>query len=756
MNETSQDELGEELKQLKVSSDCVKFSESQWAIINYGADFNELLAVKAGPGSGKTLTIARRIGRLLEDGMKPEDILVLSMTNRAVSSLKNQLADLIDNDQIDNLHMSTFHSFCGSLIDNYGALIDPNYSKKTLIDDQSWRNFSDIFLAKSISLHGTNVKGRLTPPKLEKLLHGIKTGEFSIENAASEFKVSLDYIRELMNYLESHGMIRYLDLITDALQMMETTSKMPDKNSWIPQVARYKAVFVDEFQDMHYLLLKIVKAVINYPTYDRKPNEIKHLTISGDPNQCIYGFLGSLPGLMDNLNQEFPGMIISQLSIKESFRLTPEILKVATEVALKSNNLKVEDFVYSTKLPTYKPIIYSKDSSSQEYSFIVQEIARLIFELEGLLKPCDFIVLSRTNQEVDDICTYLESCGFKSNVFSLTNPWIKSKVHVFLDILNVINQGPGSDFSLLCVIKQLDPQKGSRFRLSKLFTASENWGLSMEGKSPMLESYIVNRGNELNNIYKSHQEALNSILLFLENIKLERESLALNLDPRLIMESLYRIIKKTQIMSYLNRSETKRSEIGLSQQIKEHKLQLEEKLNQFFSSLMSSYDRFNETESQSFLDYFLSTYNEDNPILETNLVNISTVHTAKGLEFPVVFISGCKASFGSTPYWSTIFSEVPADEEKSRLFYVAVTRASHLLYVGTNSKFFHHSKDILSNFTWDLPKLQQSINSNGSLIDNIAINLGRQVNFSKIRTGRTIQLSRSFHTICKNLIRRIK
>lgn len=722
-------------------------TESQLEVINYPANFNELLAVTAGPGSGKTLTVATRIGKLIQDGMKPEEILVLSMTNRAVLSLKSQLRGIIPG-QVSKLHLSTFHSFCGALLDDYGLVVTPGYSKKRLVDDLSWRNFSDIFLGKSISLRGKKVQGTLSPAQLEKVLFSIKTGELTVEQATRKFKVSPDYLTELIDYLEKNGMMRYLDLITDALHMMEKSNVAGDPNAWIPQVARYKAVLVDEFQDMHYLLLKVIKSVVNYPTYDMEPGKVKHLTISGDPNQCIYEFLGSRPGLMKELDPEFPDMKTTQLTIKETFRLTPEVLKVASDVALKANGLLIENSLYSTKLPTYKPIMYSRDSGSEEHLFILKEIARLILELGGLLKPWDFIILTRTNKEIEQFHAFLENHGMKSNIFSLTNPWIKSKVHLFLDILSVINQGPGSDFLLLCAIRLLDVKVGARLRVSKLFVASENWRLEKESQFQMLESYIMNRGKTVDAIYKTQPLTLQAIFEFLDRIRIEREALALDLNPTKVVESLYRIINNTEIVNYMN-SPAPGKVNSYAELVKEHRIQLEENLNQFYATLTASYNKFSSDEHHSFIDHFLATYNEDNPILDTNLINLSTVHTAKGLEFPVVFLPGC-----SNSYWSAMFDKAPAHNETSRLFYVGATRASHLLYAGNKTQTTYPAF-VTSNFTREMPKLLEPVNSNGTLLDNFSINLGRKIDASRIEAGRSINLNlfRSFHTCCRRLIR---
>jgi len=732
---------------------ALSFSQAQ--IVKYPPSYDHILCIQAGPGSGKTFTVANRIAQLLRNGLKPEEILILSMTNRAVDSLSSHLRKLPDVD-LDQLHISTFHSFCAGIIDEYDVRTVSTAPKRRLMDDLSWRNFSSIFLGKSISISGTKIDGNLTPTQLEKLLQSIKTGEVTVDQASIKFGVSKLYISELLSYLDKNGMMRYLDFIVDALDMLKVTNALSDQEKWLHQVANYKVVVVDEFQDMHHLLLNIIKTVVSYPTYDQPQGTCKHLTIAGDPNQCIYEFLGSSPLLIEQLHKEFPTMEIDQMSIKESFRLTPEILKVATEVTLQPNGLSFDKDLYSTKLPTFKPILYSRSSPSEEYTFIAEEISRLILQLGGLLKPSDFIILTRTNKEIDSIKSHLDAYGFKCKILSLINPWIKSKVHVFLDILNLLNNGTGSDFGLLCVIKLLDTSPGSRLRLSKLFVASETWRNGREIQA--LESFILHKSKELVSIYKTQPATLRSIVLFLTRLGEERQKIAVDATPQQIITSLFEIVNDTKIMDYLNFSS---SEISAArpEQPKLYKRQLASHLDQFYDTLDVAYAKWKEHEQSSFLDYFLQTYNEDNNSLDQHSINISTVHTAKGLEFPIVFIPGSHNSYGSQLYFSNIFTDYPIEPEKARLFYVASTRASHLLYTGVyhKSSFRQFPQFIKDNFTQKLPDLQADVNKRGSLISNFSHNLNRPISPSHIARGTQLysQLYRLLHTLSKKTFPRV-
>lgn len=245
---------GKSLSDVRLENLSIFATESQAKVIEFPPDMNKILVVKAGPGSGKTSTIVKRIAYLISIGkLKPEEILVLSMANRSVNSLKKYLINTLGEDLTSGISINTFHSFCGGLVDQYGDQYSSSFRKKTLMDDLSWRSFSNIFLGKSISLSGRTVEGNLTPLSLEKLLIAVKSGNLTIPQAAYKYKVSKEYIEALIMYLENNGMIRYHDLLVNALELMDLSlqPQAVGNMNLIPQLKNYKAIIVDEFQDIH-------------------------------------------------------------------------------------------------------------------------------------------------------------------------------------------------------------------------------------------------------------------------------------------------------------------------------------------------------------------------------------------------------------------------------------------------------------------------------------------------------------------------
>lgn len=741
----------------------IEATASQFDIITHPAKPNTVLKINAGPGSGKTYTLVNRIAYLIKHhDVKPSEILVLSMSNRSVKSLQITLSATLGEETCKEMSINTFHSFCGSLIDTYGEFYDSNYSKMRLMDDLSWRNFSSLFLGSRIHLKGKNIEGNLTAPTLERLISEIKSGLMSISDASKNFRISEEYLLSLIDYLNQNGMIRYNDLITNAIDLMNQSLNLTNEAGdpqLIPQLTRYKVVVVDEFQDMYHQLLSVVQAVMKYPSDGLKPNTKKHLTLAGDPNQSIYEFLGSKPELMADLSRVIGNVEVEQKLIKESFRSTQEIAQGSTAVCLKLNGLfsEADANINAIRGTGYPPIIRQHSSEHQEYRFIAQEIIRLIFELGGLLNFSDFVILTRSNKEIDEITKLLKNTyDIKCQKLAPSNEWIKSKLHILPDIINVLNNSSSSEFSLLCILTILDNKVGNKSRVGQLFNLSNTLKDNQKNTKPSnnpLETFLLDQLSPiaelsdmkteasksrkkhskklLYSIYKvpDHEDTLNKLYKFLKQVKAERTMLHSNLDeylseksneevssymPHRVLQSLVNTLNALGLIDYINEPE-KPKKGKVSQSEADYKDVLLGGLKSFNSSLQNSYLNFkissaNSTQETLFLEYFLRTYNDEVPISSENTVNISTIHTAKGLEFPIVFVVGTTSFLGSRPYWESLLLKEAGDSSepsKARLFYVACTRARNLLYTGTTKKFEELSKSVKNNFTNKLPIINQ-------------------------------------------------
>lgn len=678
----------------ELSWTLISVSNSQYDVITYPWNMNEILSVSAGPGSGKTFTLTARIAHILENGVDPSEILVLSMANRSVDALRNSLASIIGKDNADNVDISTFHSFCGLMIDQYAPTLEPSLGKRRIFDKKCWHNLALFFLSKYISLEDTRLEGHITAMNMDRLLSDVTSGMLSVEEAAKRYKINANYIDKLIKYLNRHGMMRYNDLITNALSLIRTSLKInanadPENKTplLIPRLASYKAVFVDEFQDIYPQLMSIVKAVVTYPT-DGYEKSKKHLTISGDPNQSIYKFLGASSNALASVKDALTDMSVAEMSLYESFRCTQPILDAAVNICLKEDD-RPEIPLKSNRESELqvKPVLLQHSSQESEFFFIANEIVRLICCLGGLIYPKDIAVLTRTNAEAERIQSiFSERYGIKSHKISQGNIWVTSPMHVYRDILSVISGESDSSFSLLNLLPILDPARGAKLRASKLFNASVK--NADPGDFNFLESYLYNELEKvekkerlafLNVVYKNCPELLENIARFLNQVQTERDLLnrihhrcPLDFNPQELAKCLSHMAKLPGIHKYMFKEAEQDSPFSTY-------------LDSFNNSLHHSYDGYvgrpDLHEGMTFVDYFLQTYDNEVPVTNSNLVQVSTIHSAKGLEFPIVFVVGRAKQ---KAYWDSYLApDTEESQSSSHLFYVALTRARDLVYVGS-------------------------------------------------------------------------
>lgn len=606
----------------------MELTPTQLDIVNHNYDPQTVLSIQAGPGTGKTFALIKRIQKLIADGVPPQSIVVLSLTNRTVNSLRSALSEYIGGDTGDVV-IKTFHSFAFDLIESNLQEYFPEKGRQMLLDDISFQNYRTLFMT------GNSVKQL----HLEKALLEVREGK-DVANVAEKYGISQSDLHETIKFLNDNGMIRYLDFIRDAIELLDVS-----KGEIVKDI---RVLIIDEFQDMQPQLVTFIEKLVE--------GGDKHITLAGDSNQCIYEFLGSSPDITQKFVSSL-GWETEEICLNESFRLTPENLHI-------SNMVIDQNKLVSKKEPSAEPTVYSLVSKYDEYNYIGSEIARLICQLGGLLKFSDFMILASQNREVDSISEFMTNhFGFNVNKYSLNSEWVNSNTHMLIDILSILNKGRGSDLALLCTLMKLGSLKQLIRELYLGYRLSQ---------STSLEDYLKSESASCKFNSKPRIKFKRQIDLLLNVIEEERKNLG---DAVSIMSSLARIVRETDIITYLNKPSRGHKD-------QENEIKLVNNLTSFYESLSLSYKK---TPS---LDYFLNNYPEDEPVLEERSINVSTVHKAKGLEFPVVFVTNFPGYFGSA---------------NERLLYVALTRAKNLLYTGYQGNTFQaysSSRGFEMNRTW--------------------------------------------------------
>lgn len=716
----------------------ISVSDHQYSVITHPHSLNEILSVRAGPGSGKTFTVSARIAHLLSEGMEPSQILVLSMANRSVDALRQSLGGIIGEELANQVEISTFHSFCGSIVDQYAPILQPLYARRRIFDKQSWNKLARLFLNKNISLGDYKLGGQITAVKLDKLLMEVTNGDLSPAQAAHKYNVNANYIETLVQYLQKYGVMRYSDLVTNAISLMNLSLKS-ENGGFMARVGGYRAVFVDEFQDMYPLLMSVVRAIVNYPTLGETA-KAKHLTICGDQNQSIYEFLGASHKSMANITRVFPNMKVSELPLLESFRCVQPILDAAYQICLDPQEQVVDRLVLNrTTDLAVKPILVQHGNQESEIKFIADEIVRLICCLGGLIFPEDVAILTRTNAEAERVQAVLkDGYGIKSNKISQGNLWVLSPMHIYRDILSVISGESDSSFSLLNLLSILDKHRGVELRAYKIFNASIA-GID-EKPTNFLETFLFDElvkvehkeKGLLGTVYKKYPEVLENLALFLNQVQLEREKLntlhsqsPLAYNPLQLSVCLKRMAELPGIREFVFKDEGK--DIPYSTYLKS-----------FNNSLHNSFENFADRadlNGMTFVDYFLQTYDNEIPVKSKKMVQVSTIHSAKGLEFPIVFILG-RSKYSS--YWDSYLAPDGAEpRHTSNLLYVALTRARDLVYLGSAEAFVNVSPVAQQTFQDKVPDL--GVTTEGD-IEDITRDLGARVQISPAYEGENKEL----------------
>ncbi|CAX40535.1 ATP-dependent DNA helicase, mitochondrial precursor, putative [Candida dubliniensis CD36] len=591
----------------------MELTPTQLKIVNHHYNPKSVLSIQAGPGTGKTFALVKRIQKLIADGVSPQSIVVLSLTNRTVNSLRSALAEYIGS-QPGDVVIKTFHSFAHDLIESNLQEYFPEKGRQMLLDDISFQNYRALFMS------GKGVKQL----HLEKAMSEVRDGK-DIADVAEKYEIVQSDLCDTIKFFNDNGMIRYSDFIRNAIGLLDIS-----KGEIVKDI---QVLMVDEFQDMQPQLVTFIEKLVEFGD--------KHITLAGDSNQCIYEFLGSSPDITENFISKL-GWETEEICLNESFRLSPQNLDISN-VVIDQNKL------VSMKEPSAGPTVYSLVSKYDEYNYIGSEIARLICQSGGLLKFSDFMILASQNREVDSISKFMtDHFGYNVNKYSSNSDWVNSNVHILIDILSVLNKGTGSDLALLCTLMKLGNSKSLVRDLYLSYRSTQ---------SPGLEDYLKSESATCKFNTKPRFKFKERIDLFLNVIQQERKNLD---DPVSIMASLARIIKETGIIAQLNKP-------ARGHKDQENETKLLNNLSSFYESLSLSYKK---TPS---LDYFLNNYLEDEPVLEEHSINVSTVHKAKGLEFPVVFVTNFPGYYRSV---------------NARLLYVALTRAKNLLYTGYQGNTF--------------------------------------------------------------------
>ena len=593
------------------------------------------LLVMAGAGSGKTRVLTYRIANLIAQGISPFNILAITFTNKAAGEMKNRAEKLIG-EPAKNVVLSTFHSFCARLLrreikitgefTSSFAIYDAGESK-TLIK----RCVTELNLAESlfdrVNVKISDLKNNLvTPEKFRE----------KISFSGKVYEASVAMIYELyQKKLRENNALDFDDLIFKTVELFKTYPEILEKYQ-----ERFRYILIDEYQDTNvaqYVLTKLLAA------------KYKNICVVGDADQSIYGWRGADMRNILNFERDYPKAKV--ILLERNYRSTKTILNAANAVIQNNFNRKPKNL--RTENETGEKIKFiSCESDMFEAAIVAKEIKRLVTQENFSYN--EIALLYRTNAQ---------SRLFEEKFMHEEIPYIiigglkfydRKEIKDILAYLHVI-ANPFDDFHLMRIINT--PRRG-------------------------LGSTNLNRLADFANTQEISIMELIIDKKLLAQLPLSPKFRASLIDFAAMMMSFTESAKNLPIdkliISVLNESGYMQMLRDSSAEVKLENVSREENLGTFVDSAKEFVEMNPQGTLEDFLNHVALITDLDTVNEEESRVKLMTVHAAKGLEFPVVFMVGMED--GIFPHAISFSSEEELEEER-RACYVAITRAKKKLYI---------------------------------------------------------------------------
>ena len=590
--------------------------------------------VIAGPGSGKTRCLTHRIAYLIQEGICPTNILAVTFTNKAAREMKERVEALLDgqNSQAEGLRppksradgmplIGTFHSVCLRILKQRIAQLSPN-------KESGYKNNFVIYdTADQLSLIKKAIKDLEIDPaqfKPAAVQTAISRAKDELIDANSYAEQSREYFPKTVAKiylayqaaLKKSNALDFDDLIMLTEQLLRENPSILKKyqNKW-------QYILVDEAHDTNFSQYALLKMLAE---------KHKNLWFIADIDQSIYGWRGADFRNIFNFEKDYPEAKL--ILLEENYRSTKNILK-ASEHIISQNSQREEKKLW-TKNPQGELIsIVRADSETGEGNFLVEEIENLMASDGYCLN--DFTVLYRTNAQSRAVEEAFLKAGFPYKIVGAVRFYERKEIKDILAYLKII-ANPSDLMSLKRAINT--PPRG----IGKITFQKE----------------ISNKAEQ---IFESENAKIKKFARLIDNFKDARRK-----EP--LTKLIQKIIEETEYENYTKSN-------SLTEEDGERRW---ENIQELFT-IANRYDSFEKGEGlERFLEEIILLTGGDEVENKKNIVNLMTIHCAKGLEFPVVFIVGCED--GIFPHSRSILNPEQMEEER-RLCYVGITRAKQKAYL---------------------------------------------------------------------------
>lgn len=675
-------------------------NEAQRAAVEY-IDGPSL--VIAGAGSGKTRVLTYKIAYLLSQGMKPWSIMALTFTNKAAREMKERIGKLVGNDLAQHLYMGTFHSIFSRILRAEAEHIGFN-NNFTIYDESDSRSLIKA-IVKEMGLDDKKYKPAAVHAKISMAknnlmsaaAYGSDAAIFEQNKRAQMPEVGKIFVAYVQRCKQANAM-DFDDLLTLTYQLFREHEDIRHKYA-----ARFDYVLVDEYQDTNHVQMSIVMQLCQ---------EKQRVCAVGDDSQSIYSFRGANIDNILNYQRQFQGTRLFKL--EQNYRSTQTIVEAANSL-IKHNRNQIPKDVFSENAKGEK-ILYKPAYSDKEEAAIVAKDVKRIRREDGC-QYSDFAILYRTNAQSRSFEEEFRKQGIPYRIYGGLSFYqrkeIKDIIAYFRLVANpddeeaikrIINY-PARGIGATTVLKIADCAHQNQVSFWEVIGAPERYGLAVtKGTMNKLETF------------------------------------------RLLISSF---IERAQTTDVYELGDAIIKESGISQDIMSGKdadnLARQENLEEFLSGMSAFVEerreegRFDELFMQDYLqDVALLTDADSDGDKDEPRVSLMTVHAAKGLEFPTVFVVGLEENIFPSPLSAASLREL---EEERRLLYVAITRAEkHCILTNAKNRWRYGKMefDNPSRFIDEIDgKLIDSLDeAGGSLFGSRADSMSDQPEWARAQRSR--------------------
>jgi len=607
------------------------------------------LLIVAGAGSGKTRVLTHRIAYLLATGRaRPHEILAITFTNKAAAEMRERAAELIGEDQAKKMWISTFHSSCVRILRREAATIGLKTNFSIYDSTDSLRLIT--LVAKSLEIDPK----RFTPKAIANKISSLKNELIDDEDYAATINTNDPFSRAVAEVyrgytrrMRSANALDFDDLIGQVVYMFRAFPRVADNYR-----RRFRHVLIDEYQDTNHAQYSLIRELTGIEG-DTAPGE---LTVVGDSDQSIYAFRGADIRNIIEFEKDYPNA--ATIKLEQNYRSTQTILSAANEV-IKRNPDRNDKRLWTASGDGELITGYVGESESDEARWIAEEILRLNDEHD--VRPGDVAIFYRTNAQSRALEEQLMRVDLKYRVVGGTRFYDRKEIKDALAYLRVL-VNPADDINVRRILNE--PKRGigdraegavaalaDRERISfmeALRRSDEAPGLGTRGIK--MTAAFVSLIDDLQTVAEGSgpAEALEAVLEqtgYLENLRLST-------DP----QDESRVENLAELVAVVRDFVTEDPEGGLAGFLER-------------VALVADADQIPEAPSDDEGAAMAA---------QEGMVTLMTLHTAKGLEFPVVFLTGME--HGVFPHQRSMTDEKELSEER-RLAYVGLTRARERLYL---------------------------------------------------------------------------